>query len=37
MMKNGTLKGFGMRDRMSADLDLYFMNLDDSITLEVTT
>jgi len=35
--KNGTLKGFGMRDRLSSDLDTYYYPMDSTITLEVTT
>jgi len=36
-LKNGTLKGFGMRDRLSSDLDTYYYPMDSKITLEVTT
>ena len=35
--KNGTLKGFGMRDRLSDDLDTHYYPMDSTITLEVTT
>ena len=35
--KDGTIKGFGVRDRLSSDLDTRYYPMDSTITLEVTT
>ena len=35
LLKNGTIKGFGMRDAIGSNL--YYMPMDKTITIEVTT